>query len=1614
MVDFSPDASPQPSPITFMPDPDVPDMSHVKKTVVNNLTTHDAEEEKEPQTPAQRLDAGFGMPVSSTLTGGDKDAPLPYQVRANLVKSYANGGARSVGDFMQTALHTALPIVSGGDALLSAYNDRADIAKTALSMAEKGAAHLATSTPASLASDVIQGTLAPLAAGATRIAGAAYEASGGELSPEWAERLTNPIPEFGQSSALPLRKGLDEALDYRPKTTSGKATETGLGAIPYIIGGEGSAIRKLTGIAATGIGGTISEESAKELGFGEKGQEVAKILGSTPGMIYGATSPADWAKKKKSGSGSGGDDGSGSGGPPSGGSGGAARGEPSFGIWDNVPGRDTLGNIVAKAVDKPPEAVTSADIDNTIHQSTDNRGPKAQDFEVAAQALGADVQTLHVVYRDTGVTPSKVIDDAHANPAIAEDIRDEKVPEAYSFMAEKPVIPTEKLTVTKSESGKAFNVIDENGDQVHGGFESAEDARHFVEDRKYEAEERLAIEEESKKQPEATTEKTTAGEQTVIPGAEKISDKALAERNMGKFMQSEAVQKPANEGLFDIAGRSQQDLFSAKSKTTIPPSEIGKPTSLRTFLSNNGAKFNEANEIVSIKKDGAKIEGDAALEHANDIAKEHGYLPKDEVNVPARGNAELQNLLTGKDGGRGAFRDADTDRVLKAQEAKAARINVDPVKLEHEANNVGIDTERAKGETEKQYINRLKKALTEFYASQEGSAAMDAYRKTIGAAITAAEKFVGKLSGSLFEKLGEAYIKTFQPELMGDAALRADAYLAKHKTALQEAENSFYRASEKEKAAWDKKSSAERMNWLYDHETGRWNEEENPDHMRYQALLDASFKAEKQSIGADAEKGYKENYLPHLWERPDAVKKFFSSEAMMKKYGADGFTKASEFKLVQDGIRAGFKLKTDNPESMLTARLFAGRIMVETMDLLHDMESSGLAKPARAFSVDKRITKTQAAIEDVQKKYDEAFEKANPPQQGRFENTVHVWSKGMQRAEVRIAQLKLRLDDFTKEKADNKLTPDQMKELKTNGFKIIGPDSKVWNLHQEMGPVWKNAMESKGLWENQGLTGDAYRSYTAGKAIWTATKLGLSLFHPVHVAMIDLASDIAAGAEHLIQGGKFSELATKESLPNIGLTKNTFSNIPEFLRDQSGAPSEKLKPFDHPAVQAWNTPEAERTPEQAQMVKTMVEGGFKPTMSARDTIHFRENFDKAIKGVGINNLRLLGTLVQLPGKAMAPFFEHWIPGMKSEIYLQRAENAVKRDPSLANDAGRRGEVFRQIAKDTDRTYGEMNNEVQFWNKTVRDSFNAAYISGGWKLAQIYNARGLLQLPNIAYKFAKTGEFSKSDITYNMLHAYVYTGLTLTLGAAINKILGNPIAEAKDDIWDIVKNLVFPKTGEKNPDGTPIRLSQPAFAKEAYSIAHDINTKGLIGGTASFLYHETLIPGIVDTLNNQDFFGHKIISNPLDLHQWMNAGWDAIKPISFSNYEKAENKHSSVEKIAGPLGFPLAGAYIDQTKFEQKILATYDEQNPTKGDVYSAKLKGEIKSAIANKDTKAQADIEKEMKAEGMTDSQIAKASKPFTSKFVDVAWKKLSAQDQKKLIESATPEEKKKFTVKSE
>lgn len=100
----------------------------------------------------------------------------------------------------------------------------------------------------------------------------------------------------------------------------------------------------------------------------------------------------------------------------------------------------------------------------------------------------------------------------------------------------------------------------------------------------------------------SSTERTDAGEQRVIPGAERISDKELAERRMQAPNRSDVAQAPANEGLFDLTSRNQENLFD-QPKTN----KETKQAAEQVAEENEGVFDEDAHDAVMERMDGGSL-----------------------------------------------------------------------------------------------------------------------------------------------------------------------------------------------------------------------------------------------------------------------------------------------------------------------------------------------------------------------------------------------------------------------------------------------------------------------------------------------------------------------------------------------------------------------------------------------------------------------------------------------------------------------------------------------------------------------------------------------------------------------------------------------------------------------------------------------------------------------------------------------------------------------------------------------------------------------------------------------------------------------------------------------
>ena len=948
--------------------------------------------------------------------------------------------------------------------------------------------------------------------------------------------------------------------------------------------------------------------------------------------------------------------------------------------------------------------------------------------------------------------------------------------------------------------------------------------------------------------------------------------------------------------------------------------------------------------------------------------KRNGYFTKDEWNTLAT-TAKDRNWIA-KHGIDKRYKDADED--TKTEEAIAEEFGKGngwkgaPEAVKNIFRKVALFMRRlaaaarvlmGKKATAEDIFNRVetgevgnreqqKAGQNDEAVYQKGNGGANKQNK-IKEAVDKAEDFLEKkFSGTLVERAAQAYQHMLAPESVSDKAVLADALTAQAKVKEQNAASAIAQVMQKNIDDWDKKSEAEQKAWIKDYETGKSN---HPYDAVHKAWMDATHKAENAAMGKSPDDYYRDNYVAHIFEKPEAVQKWI--DAQIKRYGNDWFQKKRTFDLVEQAEAAGFKLRTYNPAELDQMRMMAGSDMIQKQKLLERFAKEGLAA----------------------------------------------------------------------KKSDKPVPPEISNSY--NAMTVRGPDSKEWLLHGDIAPLWHNAMEMRGLWGNQTVLGDAYRGWQLYRKAMLPIKLGLSLFHPFHVYTIHWGTGISSAMENAIKAPNLGEAASGFKNGILMALKGGFG--PEGMSltrplTQGGSLMQRLKSIDSPLLQAVKTPPAKRTPYQQMVVQRFEEAGFNPQMSEKDKIHFRRALVKAFNNKQYHKLFFPAVGGAIRALAV-PFMEHWIPAMKAEALMMRTNMALRRDPSLATDGARRAIVFRQITKDLERTYGEMNYDTLFWNKNLRDAATGSFISAGWKLAQLYYYMGhpFVQVPKLLRNWAKTGkmEFTaagmnalRHQVNYQSLFYLAYMGLSLAAGGAITYMLTGQ--KPKDRL-----DLQYPRTGDVQPDGTPVRISLPFFNKEYDSWKYNIDQRGPVMGTASFVGNMTMPPEVYHTLNNEDSFGNPLVDN-FNWEELSHAAINQFQPISMSLADKAALKGSEKAKFLSYLGAGVAPAYAGQSTFQNKVAAQYYKEHPPSSSEYQKDMKNEYKLAVMRGDTDAQQKIADKLEKTGMSGKQITSLVKEHTTPFTEYAWKGtgskfgwqgLSAESQIRLYKYATPEEKQNY-----
>lgn len=573
------------------------------------------------------------------------------------------------------------------------------------------------------------------------------------------------------------------------------------------------------------------------------------------------------------------------------------------------------------------------------------------------------------------------------------------------------------------------------------------------------------------------------------------------------------------------------------------------------------------------------------------------------------------------------------------------------------------------------------------------------------------------------------------------------------------------------------------------------------------------------------------------------------------------------------------------------------------------------------------------------------------------------------------------------------------------GFQVIkDPTGAEWALHPDVQPLWKNVMESKGLWGNEGIGGNVFRGWMGLKNAWVLLKLGLSLFHPLHVSHINLVDGLTRGWQQLKGGDPVSALgsAVKGVLGQFYFAGKPFGVKTEAQR----------------AREAWVTPEWRQTDDQKALVKMMAEGGFSPQLAEELRMGGQRAFRDALAQQEWLKAMPLG-LHELLRKSQGLIFEHWIPTLKTAAYLDSAKELFNRRPDLLdNETGRRA-ALTTIAKSVDNRFGEMFYPNLYWNKTLKDAGIGSFLSLGWNLGFLREFGGGALEPFLKPLIDGTPtrqaiQAAKSKTAF----AFLYMTNAMILNAVMTKMMSGQNPDGMD--------YFLPRIGGNNPDGSPRRISNMFYTREIPMLLKHIQErsstgvgpKEMISGMGQMLWNKLMFEPLQEIMNNRDYYGYNIMDE--------NAPWykqtyqlgryilsDQFSPITITGAKRAlqasgkweenspndnwtnfwqhigHNAESLVTEPEGRLamaGFGPAPMYASRSAAQNRLYNLYDryvappEKPQAEREVMEERrtARAALFRAQQSGDQQATAAAQQHMADLGMTSKQI-RSVKPGTA-----------------------------------
>jgi Inorganic Pyrophosphatase len=620
---------------------------------------------------------------------------------------------------------------------------------------------------------------------------------------------------------------------------------------------------------------------------------------------------------------------------------------------------------------------------------------------------------------------------------------------------------------------------------------------------------------------------------------------------------------------------------------------------------------------------------------------------------------------------------------------------------------------------------------------------------------------------------------------------------------------------------------------------------------------------------------YVENYVSHIFEDEKGAAAHIMDRIaeLNKRLGPTWYQKERTFDLLEDALKAKFKLKFDNPIDLIYHRAAASIKSNMLVATARQLNNSGLAFPVK---------------------------------------DAPGWVKGQWK-------LKRTLPD-----GQQWLISPDAENLWVNAMEPAG-------LNEMKGPVgglYRFWMNMKNIFVPVQLMFSAFHE---------VHEIGINLAENfgrvMHLAKNDFTNRPLADATKSLLGNTWD--ATKWTLtdPILALPIDKFPGVKAFAPKISSL----FENFEgRRAMENWKKPVEELDETERLWKRLQQEGGFVPEQSHEERVMAKRQLAEAVANftADINGKWTVAPVVwqafrRAAEAIQAPMFKYQIPAMKSVQYRRSVAAALDMDRTLINDGVKRGVVLRDIGKSIDNRFGEIFYKGLFWNKALKDAGTGSFLSLGWQLGQVREVAGAAtdiartggQLMGDRLSRLENAKFNHAD-KIAFVTSYVMTSMMLA-GAMSYALTGK-----KPDGMD----YVFPKNGLDNADGTPQRLSPPFNTREPFQfIAHKEQHNSWAGGAMEYIWNKLVLSPIVELAKNKDFYGKRMWDPDAPGYTKAFQALDAtagnmFNPAAMSGAKRAGDLGGGIkEKGLAYAGFNPAPKYIGVTPLQNRINYLFSEE-----------------------------------------------------------------------------------------